>query len=210
MIKKIIVIFLGLLLFSEGIAQVNTFGEETGTEKEWFFALRLMPNLNGNLIQTAIIRQDPDMKKDIQFVPLDDWIRQIVGIEISKANPEKENLIRKYNVFDIPGEKDNEDIKKYTLERTKVILTNLWRLKYSEYPFFNPEMNREKGWAKNPDSKITWMPSESQIQLLKPYGINNLSDFFIGEHLFDLLRDVTNRDWQNRYVQSAGVYHNEP
>ena len=53
------------------------------------------------------------------------------------------------------------------------------------------------------------MPSESQIQLLKPYGINNLSDFFIGEHLFDLLKDVRTRDWQNRYIQSAGVYHED-
>ncbi len=91
-----------------------------------------------------------------------------------------------------------------------MILNNLWRLKYSEYPYFNPEMNNEKGWAKHPDDKITWMPSESQMRLLKPYGINSFSDFFTGEHLFDFLRDVTDRDWQNRYIQSAGVYNDQP
>lgn len=210
--KKILITFFLISSLSGIYAQVNVFGEKEKTEKEWFFALRLMPNLNGNLIQTAVVKPKPEGGYEIQFVPQNNWIMQIIGTESSKANPDKENLIKKYNVFEIPGDfsnTGNAGINEFTKDKTAVILNNLWRLKYSEYPFFNPSMNQEKGWAKNPDDKITWMPSESQIQLLKPYGIDELNNFFIGKHLFDLLKDVTNRDWQNRYIQSAGVYHDD-
>ncbi len=207
--KKTLLIFALIFSLSDLYAQVNAFGEKEKTEKEWFFAIRLMANLNGSLIQTAIVKPKSDSAYEIQYIPQDDWIRQVIGTENSNANPDKENLIQKYNVFEVPNEITNDGIKEFTLNKTKAILTNLWRLKYSEYPFFNPERNKDKGWAKNPDDHITWMPSESQIQLLKPYGITDLSDFFIGEHLFNLLKDVRNRDWQNRYIQSAGVYYDD-
>ena len=205
--KKIFILILLTFSLSGIYAQVNTFGGETKTEKEWFFALRLMPNLSGGLIQTAVVKPKTEDGYEIQFIPQNNWIRQVIGLETSKANPNKENLVKKYHVFEIAGGTNDKNLNELTKEKLKLVLNNLWRLKYSEYPFFNPEMNQEKGWAKNPDDKITWMPSESQIHLLKPYGINNLSDFFVGEHLFDLLKDVMNRDWQNRYIQSAGVYH---
>lgn len=210
--KKALITFFLISSLSGIYAQVNVFGEKEKTEKEYFFALRLMANLNGSLIQTAILKPKNEGGFEIQFIPQDNWIRQIIGTEFSKANPEGENLIKKYNVFEVPGDlnkAENAGINEFTRKRISYIINNLWRLKYSEYPFFNSEMNQEKGWAKNPDDKITWMPSESQIQLLKPYGINVLSDFFIGKHLFDLLKDVTNRDWQNRYIRSAGVYHDD-
>jgi len=202
-----LLIFLLSFLFIDSYSQINTFGNTTEIKKDWFFALRLIPDLNGGLIQTAIVKEKDDGKYEILYTPTNQWLREIVGLETSKANPDKENLIKKYNVFEIPGNVNNEFINDYTTDKLKVIINNLWRIKYSEYPFYNPALNQEKGWAKNPDDKITWMPSESQLQLLKPYGIENLSDFFIGEHLFDFLKDVTNRDWQNRYIQSAGVYH---
>ena len=193
-------------MFSESYAQVNTFGDNSETqETDWYFAIRLMASLSGGLIQTAIVKYKPEGGYEVQFIPQDNWIREVVGIEESKANPSRENLFVKYNIIKSAG---NEDvINAESVENAKLILGNLWRLKYSEYPYFNPAMNQEKGWAKNPDEKVTWMPSESQIQILKTYGINNLSDFFAGEYLFDFLKDVTNRDWQNRYIQSAGVYH---
>ncbi len=210
--KKILFTALITFSFSGIYAQINTFGEKEKIEKEWFFAVRLMANSSSGLIQTAIVKPKQEGSYEVLYLLQDNWIRQVIGIEASKANPEKENLIKKYNVFEVPGEfssKGNAGITEFTINKTKAILNNLWRLKYSEYPFFSPEHNQDKGWAKNPDDRITWMPSESQIQLLKPYGINNLSDFFVGEHLFDLLRDVRNRDWQNRYIQSAGVYHKD-
>ncbi len=194
-------------LFIYNYAQINTFGNTTEVKKDWFFALRLIPNLNGGLVQTAIVKENGESQNEVLYIPINQWLREIVGLEISKANPDKENLIKKYNVFEIPGNVQSTLMKDYTTEKLKVIINNLWKIKYSEYPFYNPALNQEKGWAKNPDDKVTWMPSDSQLQLLKPYGIENFSNFFIGEHLFDFLKDVTNRDWQNRYIQSAGVYH---
>ena len=199
-----------LALFSQNN---NTFGEEEKVEKEYFFAIKLMPNLNGSLIQCAILKKDAKSSEDVIFLTTTSWIRQIAGFESSKANPERENLIKKYNIFEIPSNVEsigNSEIIYYTVKKTESILNNLWRLKYSEYPYYRADKNNETGWAKHSDEKITWLPSESQMRILSSFGIENLSDFIIEENAFKLLKDVRDRDWQNRYIQSAGVYFDEP
>ncbi|MCF6365080.1 MAG: hypothetical protein L3J35_02650 [Bacteroidales bacterium] len=211
--KKILLIFLFNISVLVIFSQNHTFGEDDNSEKEYFFAIRLMPNLNGSLIQCAVMKKDAKHREDIFFLTADSWIRQAAGFETSPANPEKENLIEKYNIFEIPANVKkigNSEITRYTIKKTEAILNNLWRLKYSEFPYYNPEKNNEKGWAKHPDIKITWLPSEAQMQILRTFGIQELSDFFVGENVFNLLKEVRNRDWQNRYIQSAGVYYEEP
>ncbi len=213
--RKILgILFLFFLCFS-AYAQVNQFGEENeeNTEKEWYFALRIMPSLNGKLVQTALIKHTGNQKIEIQFVPGDIWLKQIAGLESSQANPNNENFINKYLIFgnkqDSAGNNKNEQTYA-DIEKIKVVLANLWRLRYSEYPYFNPEMNKEKGWAKHANEKITWMPSVSQMKLLEPYHVYSFTDFFYGEQLFKFLKDVQNRDWQNRYIQASGVYYDTP
>jgi hypothetical protein len=68
------------------------------------------------------------------------------------------------------------------------------------------EKKDEKGWAKHSDPNITWLPSESQINILRGYGIIEINEFFKDDDLFRLLRDIHDSEWQNRYIQSAGVY----
>ncbi len=206
--KKIFIFILLIFIFKLGSSQVQTFGGKTeDNNTDWKFALRIMPNSSGGLIQTAIVKEKPEGGSEVNFIPIKNWIYEISGLETSAANPNKINLFKKYDIIIPPDDLTGEALKNYMYKKAGFIINNLWRLKYSEYPYFNPEMNHEKGWAKNPDPKITWMPSESQLQLLKTYGINNFGDFFKGDYLFDLLKNVTDRDWQSRYLQSAGVYH---
>lgn len=197
------------LVSSQIFAQVNTFGTETEEEAEYVFAIKLMPSLSGPLVQLAIKMPNSTNREDIQFLTVNSFARQLGGFEKSKANPNGENFIAKYNIFEVPEEavnRGNSEIEYYTIKKTEVILNNLWRIKYSEYPYFNLEMNSEKGWAKHQDEKITWMPSDAQMNILRSYGINEISEFIEGDNAMRLLKDVRNRDWQNRYIQSGGVY----
>jgi hypothetical protein len=174
-----------------------------------------MPNLTGDLVQVALIKNDPvitldyETKTEIEFVTLESWARQFAGFEYSKANPKKKNLIKEHKIFDIPdqGVGGNESAYEYQTIRTTVeVLNNLWRLRYSEYPYFNPSKNDDKGWANHPDPKITWLPSESQLRLLRIYGIEELNEFIIGENVIQLLKDVRNSEWQKRYIQGGEVF----
>ncbi len=211
--KKITVIIILIFAYTTTFSQENTFGDEIELdEKEYYFAIRLLPSLNGNLIQVAVKKKNSVNKDDIKFLTLNSWARQLAGYETSDANPDRENLTEKYKIFEVPSEasnKGNEEIEFYTVKKIEAILNNLWRLKYSEYPYFNSEKNEDKGWAKHPDEKITWLPSESQMNILRTYGINELSDFIEDKQVMRLLKDVRNRNWQNRYIQSAGVYQYE-
>jgi hypothetical protein len=197
--------------FIIGFSQINNaFGqeEEEETEKEYIFSIRLIPNQSGGLIQCLILKGDIKKPEKILLLTTNSWVMQATGYESSKANPKTENLIQKYKIFEIPEEvtkTGEKEILFYSLKKTEAILNNLWRLKYSEYPYYNPEKNNDKGWARHSDLNITWLPSEAQMRILNEYGIENFGDFISEENTFRLLRDVRDKDWQTRYIQSAGV-----
>ncbi|PID88372.1 MAG: hypothetical protein CSB06_00420 [Bacteroidia bacterium] len=198
-IKQIIQIsFLLLLLGQTATAQeTENFGNKE--EKTCVFVLRLMPGSGSSTVQVGILRKT---EQKVTLLPLNSWVRQVLGHEESPANPQRENLVAKYNVFPVPKEAQNQgegEINYYNEKKLSTIIGNLWRVRYSEYPFMNPAMQTEKGWARHPDSKITWLPSEQQMTVLRGYGIKELSDYFIEEEAFRLLKDVRDKSWQNTY-----------
>ncbi|NPA45027.1 MAG: hypothetical protein GXO49_05800 [Chlorobi bacterium] len=210
--NKFILIFIFNVIFFSSFSQENKkFGtDDNNIEAEYSFSIRLLPSMGNNLFQCAIIKNNAPLKGNIEYLNVNDWILQAAGYEKSLANPNNENLFAKYNVFEVPEvakNKGDSEIKYYTINKAKAIFNNLWRLKYSEYPYFNPKLNNEKGWAQHPDPQITWLPSESQMNILRTsFGIHELSDFIVGENAFKLLKDIRDRNWQNRYIQSAGGY----
>ncbi len=209
--KNLLVLILILPGFILKSQENNTFGEEKYPEKEYIFVMRLMPDMDGNLFQLGVMKADAVEDKEIIYLSIESWSRQLIGLESSKANPLSENIPLKHKIFELKDNTYNkEEIDYYTLTKIKALLNNLWRIKYSEYPFYSLSMNNEKGWAKHPDPQITWLPSESQINILKSYGISELNDFFKNDDLYRLLRDILDSEWQNRYVQSAGVYNTQP
>ena len=71
-------------------------------------------------------------------------------------------------------------------------LENLWKLRYSEYPY---DGNTEKGWAGK-----DFVPSDSQWSFLKRnYHYSELSQFLYGEDMWRLVKDSQDPDWQNQY-----------
>lgn len=198
------VFFAFILLISLVQAQENgniQFGS-TQSSQEYFFAFKLMPSTTGELVQCAIIRKNPYGDDEIKFISSQTWARQFTGYEVSSANPNKENFALKYNIFEIPSEVKSQgdyEVREYSIQRTHNILANLWRLRYSEYPYASADGNRQKGWAAHPDKNVKWLPSDAQMEILGTYGIAQLSDFCTGDNVFSLLKDVKTKEWQAKY-----------
>ncbi len=208
--KNKILLILFVFSFNFSFSQINKkFGDKSELNKEYFFAIRLMPSLNGGLYQCAILKKGVSAPYDIINLSLNSWIRQAAGYETSKANPTGENLLAKYNVFKVPEKAkkiEDSEVVMYTIKKTEAIFNNLWRVRYSEYPYFSLSKKNEKGWAKHPDPQITWLPSDSQMQILRAFGIDELSDFIIEDKVFLFLKAVRDRNWQNSYIQSARTF----
>ncbi len=200
----IILLFISSFLYSQENGN-RQFGEKN-QEQEYFFAFKLMPSTTGEIIQCAIVRKIEGKRDEVRFLSKQTWAREFTGYQISKANPYKENFALKYNIFEIPAEitKLGEgEIKDYSIARTINILSNLWRLRYSEYPYLSAEKSREKGWAAHPDKTIKWLPSDGQMEVLQSYGINQMSDFCAGDNAYKLLKDIRSKEWQANYTKNG-------
>ena len=130
------------------------------------------------------------------------WIRQVAGLELSKANPNKEDLFEKYELTDCFYKYDS--IKDLYVDGYNCFrLTDLWALRYGRNPHcpgdcIPSEDMLVKGWAAQ-----NFRPSWPQIQILQNYGIINIDDTFHGEKMFQLFSDMKDSDWISKYVNAG-------
>ena len=121
----------------------------------------------------------------IQADPItrEQFVLQAQGIVASPANPDKENLFRKYEVnMCLPEGPDTTG--RYVADCP--VFDDLWKIRFWEYPFRLQEGQREA-------------PSPRQLLLLTEYGILRLNDIARGENAFLLLRDVGDSTWVDNY-----------
>jgi hypothetical protein len=117
--KNTILIFAFLFPISIIAQEYNTFGNEEYSSKEYVFVMRLMPDMSSNLYQLGIMKLNSE-KQEIIYLPADSWIRQLIGIESSKANPDTENFIIKHKIFDFNQQDiDNPDLDYYQIDKEK-------------------------------------------------------------------------------------------
>ncbi len=198
--------FLLIFVFASvfAAAQKGFGSEEEATD--YYFAFKIMPSFTGELVQCAIIKKASNGEREkVQIIPTDQWVNEFTGYTKSLANPKGENLALKNDIYQIPAEikaLGDAEVKKYVQARTLSILGNLWRLKYSTYPY-HTDSDWGDGWAKNADEKITYMPSQKQMDILSDYGIQGFSDFVKGEQAIRLMKDMLNKQWQQTYREST-------
>jgi hypothetical protein len=133
------------------------------------------------------------------------------GLLKCKANPKRINFYKKYLI-------DCGIILDYPIRRNKVLVQDtmwnemkpiclpiydIWKLRYSIHPKYGtgkfvkeqefPE--EDKGWSAN-----RHFPSHKQTLFLKKYyGISHIQDYFYGEKMYILFRDMQNEDWITKY-----------
>jgi len=169
------------------------------------FGFSINPTANSGLITYAIVETDQDNKiVGRTIVTRNNWILQMKGEQRSKANVEGIDLWSKYEIGDCFWMLDPK-IDKYIAQKceTKISIDDLWRLRYNR----NPEYRQDKitsdlsivgGWAAN-----AFRPNWPQVQILQNYGIIFISDFFFGEGMFQLLKDLQDPSWLETY-KTAG------
>lgn len=140
-------------------------------KSRYSFGISLIAGSHQSLVSFSIVRELPDSTKEYIFLRKDSFIRQMLGVERSKANPDTINYFEEY------------DIPISTID-------NLWKLKHKVHPYSTREV---PGWANGN------MPSPGQFQMLAPYGITRMSDYSYGHDMIKLLIKVSDPIWVGEY-----------
>ncbi|MCX7954501.1 MAG: hypothetical protein N3A01_04840 [Bacteroidales bacterium] len=138
------------------------------------FAINFQPNYQDLITYFILKINDKGEIVDRTILKRDDWVRQIVGLQSSIANPEGKNLMKEVGI------------------NGPEVLSELWKLRYSEHPY--DRKNTEKGWASKPRC-----PSPEQMKMLEKFGMKTLSDYIYGENLLKLLKAMEDPAWVAEY-----------
>ena len=181
-VKRFLLIGCMLLIFMPGFSQ-------TTTGKKNYFAVGLFTSAYSSMLTYAIVTFRNDVVVSAQIITEERFMYEAFGYYPSIANVNKENLFAKYGVdscFML-----SNDLNKIVGYYCKPF-QDLWKLRFYEHPYnFDTP-----GWSQG-----QFKPSIYQMKILREeYGINNvLTDYFYGDSLFKLLRDVQRPSWIQSY-----------
>lgn len=158
----------------------------------WQFALSLSPSTDGQLFCLFLVKEKEGQVVESRPITREGFIRQAQGRTFSPANPDAEDLFRKYGVKQCTLPPDSAAMGFLTDCST---LDDLWKLRYWEYPLQVESSQRmAKGWSEKP-----LVPSKRQKELLLGYGMRFPTDLVVGAEMFRLLKDMGNPDWVVQY-----------
>lgn len=160
------------------------------------FALSLSPSTDGQLFCLFLVAVKDSQVVESRPITRGNFIRQAQGRAFSSANPDAEDLFRKYDVKQCTLPPDSAAMGFLTDCST---LDDLWKLRYWEYPLKVDDAQRmAKGWSEKPLS-----PSQRQMEILGGYGLKYTTGLIIGPEMFRLLHDMGDRNWVNIYRGGA-------
>lgn len=158
---------------------------------EHYFALGIIANPTGNdpLISFAIVTMKDGKMVASQPITKNTFIRMACGDWPSKANPGQEDLFLKHDILSCGRFVD-------TMSNTKIYLCDaldsLWKVRFKEHPY----VFDDSGWSRG-----RLHPNKKQIEFLyKEYEVARINlDFFIGNFMWKLLKDVQDPKWIEHY-----------
>lgn len=194
------------VLFLFTLSFTNSFGQ-VGIKYELGF--KLMPTAGTKVVTFAILSIDTTDNNKIvktEFVNEGTFIKYCKGLLWNKANQKKINHFDAYEIdcgimLDDPMVK-NGFITQDTMwdEMAPLCLPfyDIWKLKYGVHPHYSRSStnipDEDKGWA-----KTRYRPGYTQTQKLQEYGVNNVDDYFYGDGMFRLLKDMQDFEWIENY-----------
>jgi hypothetical protein len=184
MILRLVNILLFLLIWqSQGLANQDY-------TKKYFFAVGIFTGAHSQILSYAIITKSGEKTIGTQIIREQSFMYYIMGYWPTKANPLRENLLEQNGVDSCFLTKNySNKINGYYIKP----FYELWKVRYKLHPF---KHDFDDGW-----SQEYYKPSYQQAVFLnKHYGISNVkTQYFVGDSLFKLLRDVQKEDWIVRY-----------
>lgn len=161
-------------------------------QAEMQFALSLSPSTDGQLFCLFLVKVRNGQVVESRPITRDSFIRQAQGRTFSPANPDADDLFRKFDVKQCTLPPDSAAMGFLTDCHT---LDDLWKLRYWEYPVkIESNQHAAKGWSEKP-----LVPSPRQMAMLNTYGMRYPGDLVVGPEMFRLLHDMGNRDWVVNY-----------
>ncbi|MDR2964069.1 MAG: hypothetical protein LBU90_10625 [Bacteroidales bacterium] len=140
-----------------------------------YFGISLLTQYN-SFIRYAFIQIKSTGEQKITYLSREQFLEQVQGKMVSKANPDKVNFLDLYKI-------DPESFE------------NLWKLRYSEFPYDGDERSREKGWA-----GLDFAPTPAQWSFLsRNYGFSSFDQLLYGENMWKLVKDSQAQAWQAQY-----------
>jgi hypothetical protein len=145
--------------------------EETVLAKH-YFGVKLNPTAQSKAVTYMVYTLFYDSTKKYQIITKSDFLRRFSGGAQSKVNADKKNFLNEYDI-------------------DPLVFDYMWKVRYPEYPFGKEQI---PGWAAG-----TFTPSQHQMEMLKPFGINHPADMIYGDSLIQFLKAISNPEWVNRY-----------
>lgn len=141
---------------------------------EYFLGYSIVVNSSGESVRFGMIRISPNGATKVTPLSKINFFLQAAGKQRSRANENKIDYWEQYQIH-------------------PKLIDELWKIKYSEYPF--QRSGDIAGWA-----NLKYAPSPGQLKYLSKYGFKkSVSDFIYGEKCFQLLKDLQSPDWQYDY-----------
>lgn len=170
-----------------------------------YLAFSFSPGPNMEVVTFAIVTTTNGKIVKKEFISKTSFLNKATGKELTKANPYQINIFEAYGIdecFYEFSEEKNQITDKETPKKKCITLDDLWRLHYKTHPqykinFFDGNETVFGGWGKEEKR-----PGEGQLKILQDYGIVNLLDFFYGENMFLLFKDMQNPVWVAKYKAS--------
>ncbi|RLD63775.1 MAG: hypothetical protein DRI95_11330 [Bacteroidetes bacterium] len=178
-ITLVVLLFNNVLLAQDD--DIIPFGEVDDDYQEYFLGFNLTSNINGGLVNYALVKPLPNGKNKVILLSKNNFIQQALGKQKSMGNPKKINLFEKFQI------------------KSPLILDHLWKLRYKVYP----NLTREKmdpGWSEN--DSIPFIPTEAQMEILRGFGIERFTDYIYNEEAFRLLSSMEDPGWVKIYKES--------
>lgn len=191
--KTLISIGVFVLIFTPLFSQTSTFGDEE-QENYYVFGLRIIPN-GSSVGQYFILYAPNDQIKSMEPISTDEFIRFSKGMNVSKPNPDKKNLLADNGVQDWR-----------TVEQ-------VWKVRYAKYPYGSRIDDTtvlktdSLGWTNNFISP--YVPRPEQMDILETYGLKTINGYVFGDNLFRLLKDMEDPQWISRYRQAGANNDND-
>ncbi len=183
-LKKIVLVLSSLFLLSTKESPKTVFQQHV-------FALGIISNPTGNdpLLSFALVSFFNGDMVASQPLTKETFIRMASGDWPSKANPNREDLFLANGIESCGRFVD-------TISKQKIYLCDpldsLWKIRFGEHPY----VFDDSGWSHG-----KYKPNARQMAFLyQEYEVSNITvDYFIGNFMWKLLRDVQDSTWVANY-----------
>ncbi|HIP35627.1 MAG TPA: hypothetical protein EYG85_02105 [Crocinitomix sp.] len=157
----------------------------------YHFAIGVIPSVHSQLLTYAILTEINGKIVGSQILREQNFMYYIMGYWPTKANPKRVNLL------EVNGIDSCFLVKNYSGKISGYYakpISEMWKLRYSEHPYV---YDIASGW-----SQEKYKPSIAQSTFLyENYGVANIkTNYFYGDSLFKILRDIQDPAWVNTYV----------